>query len=344
MNHRIFARRAATLLPAVLLAGALGACESVLDVQNPGAVADEQLNDTLNAKLLAPTVVSDFQRAYDDLARASAWFTDELVSGHNFVGFREWDGRLVKEERTELREIYTTLHQARFSADSLVGRYRAVYPNPTPAQTLDMARMRAYGGYTYVLFGEFFCQSPLRENEAAVTSAELTRLAIPRFEEAIQLATAAKTGAGAVAAARADSIINLARLGLARAHLQLGEKPQAIQFASQVPANFEFRAFYSEQKDYAENLFFGSTNGANQNMGVDASACPLRGLDTTGGCATPRPRAPGTTGRRRSSVRTRARRSPSGRPRATRCRSPRTPASASRRGWRPATSWPRRAG
>lgn len=276
MRHTNFARRAAALLPAAMLAAALGACESVLDVQNPGAVADEQLGDTLNAKLLAPTVVSDFQRVYDDLARASAWFTDELVSGHNFVGYREWDGRIVKEERTELRTIYTDLHQARFSADSLVGRYRSLYPNPTPAQTLDQARMRAYGGYTYVLFGEFFCSTPLREDGEAVTSEELTRLAIPRFEEAIQLATAAKTGTGAVPAARADSIINLARVGLARAHLQLNDKPKAIQFASQVPAAFEFRSFYSESKDYAENLFFGSTNGANQNLGVDA---PFRGLN-----------------------------------------------------------------
>ncbi|HEX8271930.1 MAG TPA: hypothetical protein VF615_04710 [Longimicrobiaceae bacterium] len=269
MRHTNFARRAAALLPAVILAAALGACESVLDVQNPGAVADEQLGDTLNAKLLAPTVVSDFQRVYDDMARASAWFTDELVSGHNFVGFREWDGRIVREERTELRDIYTTLHQARFSADSLVSRYRALYPTPTPLQTLDQARMRAYGGYTYVLFGEFFCSTPLREDEAAVTSPELTKLAIPRFEEAIQLATAAKTGTGAVPAARADSIINLARLGLARAYLQLNDKPKAIQFAAQVPAAFEFRSFYSEQKDYAENVFFASTTGANQNMGVD---------------------------------------------------------------------------
>jgi hypothetical protein len=92
------------------------------------------------------------------------------VSGHNFVGYREWDGRIVKEERTELR---SRLHRP--APGPLLGRQPGgplppLYPNPTPLQTLDMARMRAYGGYTYVLFGEFFCQSPLRENEAAVTS------------------------------------------------------------------------------------------------------------------------------------------------------------------------------
>lgn len=269
MNYSKLARRTAALVPAVLLAGALGACESVLDVENPGAVADEQLGDTLNATLFTSTVVSDFQRVFDDLARDGSWLSDETVSGHNFVGFREWDGRIMDQQRTELRDIYTQLHQARFSADSLFGRYKQFYPNPTPIQNLNMARMRAYGGYDYVFLGEYFCESPLRETEAAIPSPELTKLAIPRFQEAIQLATAAKTGTGAVAAARADSIINLARVGMARAYLQLGDKASAIQAASQVPANFEFRAFYSESKDYAENLFYGSTTGANQNMGVD---------------------------------------------------------------------------
>jgi hypothetical protein len=269
MRHRNLARRAGGLVPAVLLAGALAGCESVLEVKNPGAVADEQLSDTLNAPLLTPTVVSDFQRVYDDLARAGAWFTDELVSGHNFVGYREWDGRIMNEDRTELRNVYTDLHQARFSADSLFGRYRALYPNPTPVQNLNLARMRAYGGYTYVLFGEYFCESPVRPTEAALPSAELTRLAIPRFEEAIQLATVARSGTGAVPAARADSIIHLARVGMARAYLQLGDKAKAAQAAAQVPAGFEFRAFYSESKDYAENLFFSSSTGSSQNLGVD---------------------------------------------------------------------------
>ncbi|MBV9774780.1 MAG: hypothetical protein JO040_12575 [Gemmatimonadetes bacterium] len=269
MNQRNLARRAAALVPALVLAGALAACGSVLDVQNPGAVGDQQLDDTLNAPLFTSTVVSDFQRAYDDLARDGSWLTDETVSGHNFVGFREWDGRIMDQQRTELRDIYTTLHQARFSADSLFTRYKQFYPSPTPVQSLNLARMRAYGGYTYVMLGEYFCESPLRETEAALPSAELSKLAIPRFQEAIQLATAAKTGTGAVAAARADSIINLARVGLARTYLQLGDRAKAVEFASQVPASFEFRAFYSESKDYAENLFYSSTTGANQNMGVD---------------------------------------------------------------------------
>ena len=86
-------RRAA--IPAALLAVSLGACDSVLDVENPGAVLDEQLSDSTNTSLLASTVVSDFQYIYDDVIRNLGWFGDEMVSGHNFVGYRELDGRIM---------------------------------------------------------------------------------------------------------------------------------------------------------------------------------------------------------------------------------------------------------
>ncbi|HEV2149616.1 MAG TPA: hypothetical protein VGR37_19605 [Longimicrobiaceae bacterium] len=269
MNHKSYKRRLAALLPAALLATALGACSDLLDVQNPGAVLDEQLGDTVNASLMASTVVSDFQYIYDDIARNSSWFSDEMVTGHNFVGYREWDGRIMKEERTELHSVYTFLHQARFSADTLAGRFNRLFPQPTAEQSLDLARMRAYGGYSYVLLGELFCESPLQPDAAAVSSDDILRRGIKRFEQAIAAASTAK--AGGVRAARADSLLNLARVGAARAYLDLGNKAKAIEFASQVPAGFEFRTFYGESKDALENIFFASSNGANQNLGVDVT-------------------------------------------------------------------------
>ncbi len=267
MNPMPYTRRLGALLPAAVLAVGLGACDGLLEVENPGAVLNEQLSDTLNAPLLAATVVSDFQLMYDDIARNSSWFSDEMVVGHNFVGYREWDGRVVLEERGELHNVYTNIHQARFSADTLAGRFLQNYPSPTPAQSLALARMRAYGGYTYVLLGELFCESPLLPTEGAASSDEILRVGIERFEQAIAAATAAKSGG--VPAVRADSLLNLARVGMARAYLDLGDEANAIQAASQVPANFEFRVFYNDSKSPLENIFYGSSNGANQNLGVD---------------------------------------------------------------------------
>ncbi|MDP9347596.1 MAG: hypothetical protein M3P24_00395, partial [Gemmatimonadota bacterium] len=194
MSYLRFTRGLAVLAPAALLAASLGACDSVLDVENPGAVQEAQLGDTLNAPLFASTVVSDFQYVYDDVARNSSWFSDEMVSGHNFVGYREWDGRIMKEERNELHSVYTFIHQARFSADTLAGRFQKMFPQPNADQNLALARMRAYGGYTHVLLGELFCESPLRGDEAAVSSDEILKRGIGRFEQAIAAAAAAKAG------------------------------------------------------------------------------------------------------------------------------------------------------
>lgn len=256
-------------LAVAMATASLGACDSLLEVQNPGAVQNDQLSDTLNASLLVGTVIGDFQRVYDDLARNSSWLSDEMVSGHNFVGYREWDGRIVREDQGELGDVYDPLHQARFSADSLAGRLQQLYPQPNGAQSLALARMRAYGGYTYVLLGEMFCESPIDPESAPLPSDEILKLAIPRFEAAITAAAAAK--AGGAKAASADSLANLARVGAARAYLDLGDKAKAIEFARQVPADFEFRSFYTEDpsKDYLENIYYGSSVGGNQNLGVD---------------------------------------------------------------------------
>ena len=43
-----------------------------------------------------------------------------------------------------------------------------------------------------------------------------------------------------------DSVLNLARVGAARAAMNLGDAPKARGYAVLVPANFEYRAYYSE--------------------------------------------------------------------------------------------------
>jgi hypothetical protein len=84
--------------------------------------------------------------------------------------------------------------------------------------------------------------------------------AITRFEEAITIAGAAKAylqtlpGNNANAIAATDSVRNFALVGAARAALDRDDKAAAIAFASQAPANFEFRAYYN-----------GEINAANRN-------------------------------------------------------------------------------
>ena len=76
-------RRALTTLIAFGLLGTLGACSdnTLLEVQNPGAVNETDLNDPLVQAQVVNTVVADFQRMFDDLVFAGALLSGEGVTG-----------------------------------------------------------------------------------------------------------------------------------------------------------------------------------------------------------------------------------------------------------------------
>jgi hypothetical protein len=120
--------------------------------------------------------------------------------------------------------------------------------------------------------------------------------AITRFQEAISVATAAKTylqtrtPVNAVAVAGTDSVRNFALVGAARAALNRDDKAAAIAFASQVPAAFEFRAYYSDNTTGQRNRTFERlTLGSNAYL----LNTPFLAMTTD-----PRiPRIAGTTGR-----------------------------------------------
>ena len=97
-----------------------------------------------------------------------------------------------------------------------------------------------------MFLGEQFCGTPINVS-AMKTDDEVLALAPPRFDEAITVAAAAKSWAQTKAvdatwtaalltayAAGADSITNFARVGAARAYLDLNNKAQAIVYASAV--------------------------------------------------------------------------------------------------------------
>jgi hypothetical protein len=132
-----------------------------------------------------------------------------------------------------------------------------------------LARVQAYAGYAYVLLAENMCSAPIGIGRA-YSSEELLAIAVDRFKAAIATATAAKTyngtlgTAGAKNAAAADSLLNLANVGAARASLDLGNKADAITYASAVPTTFAFKAYYSANSARENNQFFGAaSNGQN---------------------------------------------------------------------------------
>lgn len=254
-----YGRRARTLLTAFGLAGALGACdnEGLLEVNNPGAVADADLDDPLVQQQIVNTVVGDFQRMYDDLVFAGALLSDEADNGHNFTQWIDINRREIDPTNSIMNsDIYAPLQRARAGADNLAERLRTSL-GASAATDPGLARVLAFAGYGNLILGEYFCESPVKEDQPALTSSELYARAIGRFDEAIQIA-------------KSGEIANLAKVGAARAALQQGDKAKAIQYATGVPAGFVFWLNYSENKGYQNNRLDAAANGSGRYIGVSS--------------------------------------------------------------------------
>ena len=245
-------RRAVTALAVTVLAANAG-CSDFLVADNPGAVPEEELTDLTYVSLLANTPIGAFQNAQDDLTYWNAQFTDELINRNNVNPFAEEgqiDRRELHSDMTYLGAfIYSPVQRSRFLAEDAARRLTTILGD-SAARDLRVARTYAYAGYNYVYLGEAFCETPI-DLGAPKSSQEMFGDALTHFGQAVTIATAAKAHALGLTppatgtATAADSVRYLALLGSARAALNRNDKAAAIGFASQVPANFEFRAYYS---------------------------------------------------------------------------------------------------
>lgn len=283
--------RAALAALALVLAGGTAACNDFLQVENPGAVEEPNLNNPDYINLMINGVMGEFQPAYSLGTYYTSVFTDELRNHHTFPEERLIDLRQVSPENgTYGTLVYNTMHRARFLADSFSTRVNVILGD-SANRNLPLAKMQAYGGYTYVMLGEWLCEIPINLG-VPNTPDQVFAMAVTRFDNAIAVANAVKayTGSTAVQRAGADSVINLARVGAARAYLNLGNKPKAVEYAAQVPDNFEYRSYYSENSSRENNAWYGRmSTGASGSNSASLTNTPFEAL--AGDPRVPRPAA-----------------------------------------------------
>jgi hypothetical protein len=257
MTFHTTSRRLARQAAVALLAAALGttaACSDFLEAENPGAIEVDDLNDPGYVTLLANAAIGSFQDAQDDLTYWNGQFTDELVNRgaqNPFIEEGQIDRRELYSDMTYIPAfIYSPMQRARFLAEDAATRLTTILGD-SATRDLRVARAQAYAGYGYVYLGEAFCVTPINLG-VPKTSQEMFADALTHFTNAIATAEAAKayqlglTPPGTAIATAADSVRYLALVGAARAALDRNEKEQAITYASQVPADFVFSAYYSE--------------------------------------------------------------------------------------------------
>lgn len=263
LTTRVFRRCATTLAAGSwLLLGGCSITDDLLEANNPAQIREDQLADETLVSVLVSSVPGSLSTMYTGYIIRSSVFTDEMLYGINDEQSARLNQRIVRFDEGNAATAFSTTSRYRFLSDSITSRLRGLLPRLSPpvdpASDRRLALVLAHSGYSLTLMGEQMCEATINVGDKLYTPKELGELAIPRFEEAIAVATAV--------GASATDVLNLARTGLARAALLAQNKARAVSAAAQVPANF---VWWVEYKDQIQNMgLVGNVTGANHNLGV----------------------------------------------------------------------------
>lgn len=282
MMHRKILRRGAPAVVALTLA--LSGCDwvdSLLEANNPAEIREEQLDDATLANVLSNSPIGALSAMFDDpIIWRGSMITDEQVSGINWEGTARVSQRILPYDAGDANTMFRQLSRYRFLSDSISGRLRTLLPNP--AADRRMALVLAHSGYAYTLMAEYMCEATLNVGDKLYTPVELARMAIPKFEEAITVATAA--GPSAV------DVLNFARVGLARAALTAGDKTKVMAAAQNVPYTYAYWVEY--QLTNLNNALTGQVTGSNHTLGIHPRWLPGTWGTTLPASAVTDPRVP----------------------------------------------------
>ena len=234
INHFVRIGQALSVMTAAL---ALAACSNILDVQFPGRIPADQLNDPTLAAVLTRSVVSDLECAYNNYTGAGAAHSDEFEASNSNVPGRNWGERTISSDDDDYVTgecglnsyfgMHTTLQTARLQAEDISGRLAGWTDAQVPGRASLIATVKTYNGFPYLFMGESFCAVAFDKGAIQPPTAALV-LAETKFTEAV---------AAAQAAGNTD-MLNLARVGLARTKLDLKKYAEAASVAAQVPVGY----------------------------------------------------------------------------------------------------------
>jgi hypothetical protein len=266
MTFRFMRRATAGALAASLLAG----CE--LDVATPAIVDPDLLTDETALPTLLAGARGDFAAVYggdasgdEGLILTGGLRADEFLNRDTFEERRDVDLGTMRTDNATLRDLFRNSQRARRAAEFAARRFAEFGPTqPGYAEVMNLA------GFSTLLIGETFCPgipfSDLDENQQIQPGQPLSReqvfqRALAKFDSAVAIATSAGTGTAAT------TQLNLARVGRARALVNLGRFAEARTAVSAVPTSFVYNIEYSDNTTGENNGVF-YYNNVNRRWGV----------------------------------------------------------------------------
>ena len=235
----------------------LSSCDAVdqlLSVEAPQAVSASDLDNPAAAGLLVKSVANEFRCTFTHYQLASGVTGPELAVAVNSASLIIWDQRIhdtsgfgsqyaQSDCGDSAPALYLPLARTRWLADQVLASLEGWDVAEVPDRADHIAEVAAYAGYSYILFGEAMCTVAF-DSGPEQTTADAFELAVDRFDQSL-------------AAGGSDAqILNLARVGKARALLNLDRKAEAEAVAALVPADFSFELQYSNVDNATRNKVY----------------------------------------------------------------------------------------
>lgn len=232
--------RGATALAILLLP--LGGCDTLFDVEAPGRIADEDLDDVEAFPAMVAGMSADLNAAYDAMAN----YTLPIASGELFHS-GSYDitdvakGIFLPED---MNGEWGSMHQARWVAESGIERMRGVYSAEEFESSPLVARAYLYAGIANRLLGENVCSAVIDGTGEQPHTVHFER-GLEQFTRAIEISQAAGV----------DSTVIAAYGGRASMKAWLGDWAGAVQDAQQVPVGFVFSVLFNSGAGNGNELY-----------------------------------------------------------------------------------------
>jgi len=243
------------------LALLVGGCDidGIVEVPDPDVVTRGVFADPENLDASRAGAIREFARAYAGTQNdeggqilLSGLLADELYHSGTFTTRTEIDARNITLTNASNTDGFFWLQRARNHGEIVAD----LFAESDRTGTAEHAELLALVGYTYVMAGENYCSgvpfSSLNiEGETTFgeprSRTETLQLAMDAFQAALDM------GVG-------GDVERLANLGMARAHLNLGDFQQADAQVDGIPTDFVWHVSYSGSVVDAWNAVWNLVN------------------------------------------------------------------------------------
>ena len=252
-NRTAAAGRGIAFALAVLVS--MTACDSLLEVEAPGTVQASDLDNPALATTLLNSALGRFECAYTSYVVTTGTMAHEFINSSGWLNLHPW-GALWEQieeipgncpggrDATNLG-AYSPLQTARYLTEHATTLIEGFPDEQVPNKPQMLGLLAAYGGFSYVLLGEGFCEMAIDQGPR-MSREDVFRVAEERFTATLTHAQAAGD----------DDLRLLALAGRARARLDLGDMVGAAADAELIPEGFVWNAEYSTVDGVRENRIF----------------------------------------------------------------------------------------